>query len=436
VAVTTTTEAAAAERAGWLPRATQSARTTFGPLRIRNYRLYIGGQTLSQMGSWVQIVAQSWLVLKLTGSGTALGLVTAFQFLPVLLLGAYGGVLADRANKRWLLLSTQLFDGALATTLGILCVSGAVKLWMVYVLAMGLGLVSAVEQPTGSSFIMEMTGPEHVSKAVTLATVLMNGSRIVGPAVGALLIVWVGIGQCFIVNGISYLAVVAALLLMRGADLEPHVPATRQKGQQREGFRYVRRTPELLGPLLVLAVVGTLAFEFKVTLPLAADHTFHKGAGAYGTLSSAMGAGAVIGGLIGAARFRATSRGVAGASVFFGASIVAAAMMPTYPLMVLLMLPVGAGSVAFLSCTNAALQLSARPDMRGRVMSLWTMAILGSASVGGPIIGYIGQHFGARLALATGGTATAVAGIVLLRVMGRSHDPNPTLEFVTTEAAA
>ena len=392
---------------------------TFSSLRIRNYRLYFFGQMVSLSGTWMQGVAQAWLVLQLTGSGTALGLVTAFQFLPVLLLGPMGGVVADRFDKRRLLFVTQAIAGSLAGILGLLVVTDLVELWMVYALALALGLVTTVDNPTRQTFVLEMVGADELTNAVTLNSVMVNVARVIGPAVAGVLIATVGIGICFLLNAASYLATLASLAVMRTDLLERTPPQPRKKGQLREGFRYVRATPELLWPLVMMAVVGTLAYEFQVILPLVARFTFEGDAGTYGLMSSTMGAGAVVGGLYTAGKKRHGTTALSLAAMAFGGFILAAAAAPTLAVELVALFLVGATSITFLALGNTTLQLGAAPEMRGRVMALWAVAFLGSTPVGGPIIGGIGEHVGPRWGLVVGGVAAFLAGALTYRVLGR-----------------
>ena len=406
---------------------TAGLRRTFASLNVRNYRLYLSGQAISLSGTWMQGVAQAWLVLQLTGSGTALGLVTALQFLPVLLFGPLGGVIADRVEKRRLLYVTQAAAGLLALVLGLLVATDLVELWMVYVLAAGLGVVNAIDNPTRQTFVLEMVGPDHLTNAVTLNSVMVNAARVVGPAVAGILIATVGLATCFLLNAASYLGVLAALVAMRAAELRPSERQARQKGQLRDGLRYVRRTPELLIPLLMMAVVGTLAYEFQVILPLMAKFTFDGGAGVYSAMSSFMGAGAVVGGLITASKKQASPTILARSTIVFGVVILAVAAAPTLPMAYLLLVFVGATSITFLARANTTLQLKAAPEMRGRVMALWAVAFLGSTPIGGPIIGWIGEHLGPRIGLGVGGVATVLAGAVGYRAM-RGFETRGTIE--------
>lgn len=385
-------------------------RRTFRSLGVRNYRLYFTGQVVSASGTWMQTVAQAWLVLKLTNSAIALGMVTALQFLPLLLLGAWGGVLADRFEKRRLLFVTQSSAGSLALLLAVLTATGSVRLWMVYALAVLLGLVNAADMPTRQAFVQDMVGPQHVSNAVTLNSVVMNSARVIGPALAAALIAASGLATCFFVNAVSYLAVLTSLALMRTGELNEPVVVPRARGLAKEGLRYVRSEPGLRTPLLMMVAIGTLTFEFQVSLPLLARYTFGGGAGTYGMMLSLMGAGAVVGGLVVAGRrWRPGTRTLSLIASVFGVLILAVALAPGLPAALAVILPMGAASVAFIATANTTLQLRADPVMRGRVMALYSVAFLGSTPVGALIVGGVGSAFGARSALAIGGLAALAA---------------------------
>ncbi|MGD9572012.1 MAG: MFS transporter [Thermoleophilia bacterium] len=388
------------------------AGDTFAALATPNYRRWFVGQSVSLIGTWMQKVAQAWLVLQLTGSGTALGMVAAAQFLPILLLGPYGGLLADRMDKRRLLVGTQVVLGGTALALGVLTVTGLVELWMVIALALVVGLVTACDNPARQSFVQEMVGDERLRNAVSLNSVLMNAARAVGPAVAGVLIATVGLGLCFLINAVSFVAVIAALMAMDIDELRPSPRAGREPGQVRQGLSYVGHTPGLLVPLMMLAVVGTLAYEFQVVLPLLAEGTFGGGAGTYGLLTSAMGLGAIAGGLIVARRGRTGLRAMTVASAAFGAAILLAAAAPTLGLVLVALTVVGAASVTFLATGNTTLQLTADPRYRGRVMALWSMAFLGTTPVGAPVIGWVAETVGARGGLVVGGLACLAAAAV------------------------
>ena len=412
--------------------------STFGAVHSsRNYRIYLVGQSISLCGTWMQTVAQAWLVLKITGSGTALGFVVALQFLPVLVLGPWGGVLADRMPKRRLLLITQVAFGLLALLLGILTATNVVTLWMVYAVALCFGCVTALDNPARQTFVLEMVGREHLANAVTLNTVNINMARVIGPALAGLIIAVIGIALCFLLNAVSYIAVIIALLMMNKSELRPAPPQARAKGQLRDGFRYVWSTPKLRTPLVMMAIVGTLAYEFQVILPLVAKYTFGGDAATYGIMTGAMGVGAVVGGLFTASRQRTGDGPLIQATLVFGALILVAAIMPSLPLMVLLLVGVGAGSVTFLARANSTMQLRTDPVFQGRVMALWAVAFLGTTPIGGPIIGWIGQNIGPRWGMVVGGTATLFAGVWGWHALGtHAARASKTTSLVATAQAA
>ena len=398
---------------------------TFAAVRTPNYRRYFAGQAVSLVGTWMQTVAQGWLVLELTGSGTALGLMAAAQFLPILLLAPYGGLLADRMDKRRLLIATQVALGSIALTLGILVVTGVVQLWMVLVLALMLGLVTAVDNPVRQSFVQEMVSAKRLRNAVSLNSVMVNTARAVGPAMAGILIATTGTGVCFLINAASYAAVVFALAGMDTKALHPTAPAGREPGQIRQGLTYVAHTPDLLVPLMMLALVGTLAYEFQVVLPLLARGPLEGGPGTYGLLTSAMGAGAVVGGLWVAGHGRTGLRPLTVAAALFGAAILTTAAAPTIAVAMVALAVVGATSVGFLAVGNTTLQLTSDPRFRGRVMALWTVAFLGSTPLGGPILGWVSEHVSPRGGLVVGGLSCLLAAGIGAIAIARAHDAGP-----------
>lgn len=398
------------------------ARQTFSSLANPNYRLYFSGQAVSMVGTWMQRVAQGWLVLQLTGSGTALGVVVALQTLPVLVIGPYGGVVADRMDKRRLMIGLQSMMGVLALILGILTITNAIAIWMIYVLAFLLGLATCFENPARQSFILELVGAKDLRNAVSLNSVLVNVARAVGPAVAGTVIAAGGLGICFLINAVSFVAVVASLVRLDVDKLNPTEPAIRKRGQLREGFAYVWRTPELRAPLLMMALVGCLAYEFTVVLPIVAEQTFDGDAQLYGFMTAAMGVGAVIGGLFVAARGATGLTALIRSSGVFGVAILAAALAPYLWMELAALALVGATSIGFMARGNSTLQLEAAPSMRGRVMALWAVAFLGSTPIGGPIAGWVAEHFGGRAALAMGAAACFVA-VALGMVIGRKSKP-------------
>ena len=375
---------------------------TFASLDNRNYRRFFAGQSISLIGTWMQTVAQSWLVLELTGSATMIGLVVAVQTLPVLVLAPYGGLTADRLDKRRVLLATQTALSLLALVLGLLVVTHAVRLWMVFTIAGCLGLVNSVDNPTRQSFIPEMVGTESVSNAVSLNSVMSNSARAIGPAVAGIFIVTVGVGVCFLVNALSFVAILVALLRMHPADLVRTEAVAHRPGQVVEGLRYVRRTPRLLIPLMMMALIGALSYEFQVVLPVLAQQTFHKAADGYGFFTAAFGAGAVVGGLVVASRRPTGLRAVTISAGAFGLSLLAAALAPSFAIELVMLCCVGAASVSFMARGNTTLQLTTEDAMRGRVMALWAVTFVGTTPIGGPIIGFVCEHASPRWGLAVG----------------------------------
>ncbi|HEY6522810.1 MAG TPA: MFS transporter [Solirubrobacteraceae bacterium] len=401
-----------------MTRVVRAGRVTFAALAVPNYRRYLGGQSISLIGTWMQIAAQSWLVIQLTHSSIALGVIVALQTLPVLLLGPYGGVIADRVDKRRLMIVLQSAMGLQALVLGVLTVTGAVKLWEIGLLAVMLGLNNAFENPARQSFMMELVGQEHLRNAVSLNSVLVNVARSIGPAVAGILIATVGDGVCFLANASSFVAVVFSLTTLDGSKLSPVTPSPRARGQLREGLRYVRSTPELAMPLVMMGLVGCLTYEFQVSLPVMADRGLHVGATGFGFMTAAMGVGAVGGGLFVAARGKTGLRPLVIAAFAFGVAMSLATLAPSLALELIALALAGAGSISFMSMGNSTLQLGAAPEMRGRVMSLWFVAFQGSTPIGGPLIGATMATLGPRAGLGVGAVTAvlvAAAGLVAMR---------------------
>jgi MFS family permease len=403
-----------------MSRVVAIGRRTFSALSVHNFRRFFAGQSISLVGTWMQSVAQSWLVYTITHSSTDIGLVVALQTLPVLLLGPYAGVVADRVDKRRQMVLLQSLMGVQALVLGILVITRSVRFWEIGLLAVVLGLNNTFENPTRQAFVLEMVGPDQLRNAVSLNSTMVNAARAVGPAVAGLLIATAGVGVCFLLNAASFIAVVVSLVTMDLSRLQPSPPAGRAKGQMREGLRYVRSQPRLLFPLLMMGIVGMLAYEFQVVLPVVARQTFHGGAEAYGFMNAAMGAGAVVGGLVTATRGRTGIRPLVIAATGFGLTILLAAVAPVLGLEFGALAVVGFASVSFLATGNSTLQLEAEPSMRGRVMSLWAVAFLGSTPVGGPLLGWIVGVAGGRTGLFVGAAsclvAAAIGGTALLRM--------------------
>jgi MFS family permease len=350
-------------------------------------------------------------VLKITGSGTALGFVTALQFLPVLIFGPWGGVIADRFNKRKVLYVTQSVSAALAVILAVLVITGRAELWMIEILAFILGCVNAVDSPTRQTFISEMVGRDHLNNAVSVNSFQVNFSRVFGPALAGIVIATLGIGTCFVLNAISFIPVIVSLLCMRRSELHPAEPIGTIKGKVAEGLSYVRRTPVLLDTLVMMAIIGTIAYEFTVVVPLFAQFTLGGDAKTYAMLNVAIGLGSMIGGLYLAQNKFVTQKQIYISALLFGVSIFISALMPTVITAFFSMLVMGFFSLTYLSQSNSMLQIESTPEMRGRVMSLWAVTFLGSTAVGGPIIGWISQVTSPRYGLITGAVACFAAGI-------------------------
>jgi MFS family permease len=398
------------------------SRQTFAALAIPNFRRYFAGQAISLIGTWMQTVAQSWLIFKLTDSATDVGWAVALQTLPVLVLGPYGGVVADRIDKRKLMMALQAMMGVLALVLGVLVVTNNIHVWEVFGLAFLLGLNNCFENPARQSFVLEMVGHKDLRNAVSLNSTLVNAARAVGAAMAGIVIALGGIGICFLLNGVSFAAVVYSLASMDVDGLRPTLPTTREKGQLRAGIHYAATTAAIGVPLVMMALVGCLAYEFQVVLPALAK-SFHGGGATYGFMTAAMGVGAIFGGLYTAARGRTGVRPMVVSSAVFGVVLLVASVAPTLPLELGALLIVGAASVSFLSKGNSSLQLAAAPQMRGRVMALWAVAFLGSTPIGGPIAGAVSEYFGARWGLVLGASACLLAaafGALVLRRVAKS----------------
>lgn len=398
---------------------------TFSSLGVRNYRLYFVGQLVSVTGTWMQTVAQSFLVLGLTHSGTALGLTTAARFAPMLLLGPWGGLVVDRVDRRRLMVATQVASAVVALAFAVLVSTGAIRLWAVFLLAALLGLVNVFDAPARQSLIPELVPPDQLPNAVALNSVTVNLARILGAALGGGLVATLGMALCFYCNALSFVLVVATLLAMGSHGGAVAEVVARRPGQLRDGFGYVRSHPDVLIPLLLVAVVGGLAWEFPVSLPLLAQRTFHGDAATYGTMTALMGLGAVVGGLVSASRGRPRPWSLALAAVGWGVTIVLAALAPSLPMEYAVLVFVGYGSIAFNALAKTILQLATEPPMRGRVMALWALAWQGTTPLGGPLIGWVGQVCGARWALLAGGLPTIAVGLLALPVLAGRRPRRP-----------
>jgi MFS family permease len=402
-------------------------RGTFGSLRVPNYRRYAGGQVVALVGTWMQRVAQDWLVLELSGgSPIALGIAAALQFGPILLFSLWAGVLADRMDKRLLLVVSQSGLAACALLLGALDVTGLVALWHVYVLCLLVGCATALDQPVRQSFVIEMVGRDQVANAVAMNAMTFNTARIIGPAIAGVLIAVVGTGWLFLINAASFIGTLGALLSMDRSRLYRPKRLPRERGQLAEGLRYVRAHPELALVLVLVFCIGTFGLTFYATLAVVVRNVFHQGPQAYGLLSTMFAIGTLAGATMAARRAGFGRRPrlslVVGAAMAFGALEIAVGLMPTYLAFGLMLIPTGAAALTFTTAANASVQLSVAPTVRGRVMALYMLLFVGGTPIGGPLVGWLAASFGGRAPIVLGGAvsllAAAVCGILLARTTG------------------
>lgn len=395
-----------------------SSAATFESLRLRNYRLFFVGQTVSQCGTWMQTMAVNWLVLELSGrSGVAVGTAVALQYVPTLLLVVYAGTLADRFDKRKLLIIADVAMGSVAVLLFVLDVTGVVELWMLYVIVFVYGIAFAIDNPTRQSIVPELVPARDLPNAIGLNSASMQSARIIGPAIAGVTIVGVGTGACFGVNAVSYLFIIGALLMVRPAEMHRGAPIARAKGQIREGFRYMWHTAELRTTLLILVVVGTFAINSPVILPLMARNAFDGNADVYSWMTIAMGSGAFVGALVWAHRPRARGGVLLLAGLAYGATILVAAASPALSVFLGFLILVGAAQMWFLAACSTLVQLTAAPTMRGRVMAVYTLAVIGTTPIGGPIVGWLSEQLGPRWAYSLGGVATIASVLVFGRTL-------------------
>ena len=393
----------------------------------RNYRIYASGQLVSNTGTWMARIAQDWLVLTLTHSGTALGVVSALQFLPILLLSMWGGALADRFPKRIMLMFTQSTMGVLSVVLGLLTVAGVVTEWQIYVFALALGTVTALDTPARQSFVVEMVGTEHLQNAVSLNSANFNLARVIGPTVAGVMIGLfssevVGTGWVFLVNAVSYTAVVGSLVALRTRDLRPAKAKPRGKGQLAEGLRYVRTRQDLMAVLGLVLIFGTFGLNFPVLLPLFTTQVFHAGASAYGILSGVMALGSLTGALLAARRKRAQIRIVVVGAFAFGLLEAFASLMPGIIVFSITMVIVGLSALTVATTANAVVQTTVDPELRGRVMGIYLLVFMGGTPLGSPLVGWLASAAGVRWACAFCGLVTALAAIFAARRLARATD--------------
>ncbi|MBP2412142.1 MFS family permease [Arthrobacter stackebrandtii] len=396
----------------------------FRALKVFNYRLWVTGALVSNIGTWMQRVAQDWLVLTVltNNSGTAAGIVTGLQFLPIVFLGPYAGLLGDRVNKRRLLLLTQTAMGFCALVLGVLVVTGAVELWHVYVLAFLLGVASAFDAPSRQAFVSEVVEKEDVPNAVALNSASFNLARLAGPGVAGIVIALVGTGPAFLINAASFGAVILSLLRMRTSELVPAVHVPRAKGQIREGLVYIRQRPDLLMIMVLVFVVGTFGMNFQITNALMATTVFHLGPGEYGLLGSVMAVGTLAAALLAARRRTMRMLYVVGGALAFGVTVAVAAFMPTFGWYALALVPVGLASLTFMNACNTTVQLTTDAAMRGRVLAVYMVVLQGGTPIGAPLVGWIATEFGARWSLGMGAVAAMAAGMLALLLMNRRNN--------------
>lgn len=393
----------------------------FRSLRVRNYRLFATGQIISNVGTWMQRIAQDWLVLDLTNnSGTALGIVTALQFAPTLLLSMWGGVIADRVDKRKLIMLTQNAMAVLSLILGLLIVTDVVSVWHVYAMAFGLGAITTVDNPTRNAFVNEMVGREDMPNAISLNSASFNLARIVGPAIAGVLIAVIGEGPLFLMNAVLSLGPFVGLLMMRTSELHRSKLVPRRKGQLREAIQYVRGRRDLMLPMALLFVVATLGMNFQVTTALMAKGVFHTGAESFGLLSTMMAVGSLTGALASSRRKgRPRLRLLLGSAFIFGVFDLAAALMPSYSTYAIMLVPTGLAIIVFTTAANASVQMGASTAMRGRVMALFLLCFLGGGPFGSLLIGWLAETYSPRVSIAMGGIASMLAVIVLGLLLAR-----------------
>lgn len=410
---------------------------TFQSFRTYNYRLYWIGLTVSLIGTWLQTVGQAWLVLDLTGSPFALGMVIALQFLPFLFLSLPAGAIVDRLPKRRLILMTQTCAMTQALVIGVLVATGTIELWHIYVLAGLLGLNNSIDNPARQAFLSELVSRDNLPNAVGLNSTLFNTARIVGPAIGGLVIAAVGVASCFLLNSLSFAAVLGCLLLMRPSEL--HAPAARRAGrllaQIAEGLRFVRGHTEVLQPLLLLLVIGTFGYNFNVALPLLARYSLDASSVEFGLLTSAMGLGSLIGALIVATLQSTSWRRIAIAAAAFSVLLGGVAASGWYPATLVLLACLGLAGILFTTGVNTTLQLHAPGELRGRVMSLYIMVFAGSTPIGGAFTGALADRVGIQwtLGIEAAICGSAVIGLFLYRQFGRPVD-SPAVAAGTIEA--
>ncbi len=390
-------------------------------LRTRNFRLFFIGQVVSNSGNWLTMVALTLLVLHLTNSGIAVGALAACQFGPILVFSPFAGLIADRSNKLRLLKATQIGEMGQSLALAALAFMHHPPLLALYLTAAAGGCLLALDNPVRRSFVTEMVSQDDVANAVTLYSALVNSSRIVGPALAGLLVVTVGFGWCFALDAASYLAVLVALWMMHPDELRAAEITPRGKGQVREGMRYVRSVPELWLPFVMLAIIGTLSYNFTVVFPLFVEHALHGDDASYTLLYAVFSVGALVGALVVADRRAVNLTNVVVGAVAFGAAMLVLAAAPSVGATLPVVAVVGFTSIVFMTATTAIVQVRADPRMQGRVLALQTVLLIGTTPIGGPIMGVVSDTVGARVPLVIGGVAALLASLFGM-VAGRRAD--------------
>lgn len=394
----------------------------FRALENRNYRVWAGGALVSNIGTWMQRIAQDWLVLTVLtdNSGTAMGITTGLQFLPMLLLGPYAGVLADRYRKRVILIWTQTAMGLVGLVVGLLVVTGSAQLWQVYSAALCLGLASAIDGPARQAFVSELVGQEYISNAVSLNSASFNTARLTGPAIAGVLIAWFGTGPVFLINAASFAAVLLSLWRIRTSELVSFVPATKHKHQVAEGLAYVRRRPDLVLILVMVGVLGAFGMNFPIINALMSVAEFGMGPGEFGLLGSIMAVGTLAGALLAARRSGPRLRFTLGAALGLGLFTLVGSVSPSFWVYAVILIPVGLASITFLNSCNTSIQLSVQPQFRGRVLALYLAVLQGGTALGAPLMGWIGTEFGARWSVAAGGSIVLLTALTSMIVVSRS----------------
>jgi MFS family permease len=399
----------------------------FRSLRSWNYRLFVIGVLVSNTGSWMQRVAQTWLVLRLTNAdGTALGITTGLQFLPILLFGLWGGVAADRFRKRRVLMVTQTTMGLLAAVLSVLDATGLVRVWMVYVLALILGMATAIDNPARQSFVVELVGVDDLPNAVGLNSATFNVGRMIGPAVGGFVVAEAGTAVAFALNAASYAALVFTIRLMRDAELRSTLPVVRAKGQLGDAIRYLLGRRDLLTIMIVMGVISTFGQNFQIVVALMVHDTFHRNAAAYGTAFAAIAAGSIIGALAAAGRRSPQLGYLLVGGIAMGVAEIVAAAAPTYLMFVALMVPIGLFTLTVTTTSNAIVQINVEPQLRGRIMSVYLLMNSGGRPVGAPLAGWVGAAFGARWSFAMGGIGAVSAAAAASALLATQFKPRPS----------